>query len=168
MDTYDLIDDLTRAFDTPINLSFGALPEVPINAPVIHTSHLKAPTSTPWDSRLVLDLALGVDSLQDILDRYDLNHEEYNALSTTPAFRRDLAQAIKDIREDGLSFSTKARIQAETYLPILDEMVNSLETPASVRLEAIRSTVAWGRLEPKNSKGDEVKNATQINVNINF
>jgi len=166
MDTYDLINDLTQAFDTQPALSFDIPAEVPFRPP--STSHFKAPTTTPWDSRLVLDLALGVDSLQDILDRYDLNNEEYNALSTTPAFRRDLAQAIKDIREDGLSFSTKARIQAETYLPILDEMVNSLETPASVRLEAIRSTVAWGRLEPKNAKAEDVKNATQINVNINF
>lgn len=132
--------------------------------PAVSTKH---PTNQ-WDPRLVLDLAIGVDGLQEILTRYGLSTDEFDVLSRTPVFRRELALAIKDAHENGLPFAHKARVQAESYLEVLDQLVYSEAVPASTRLEAIRSTVKWGRLEP-DTKGDNAQtNAQQINININF
>lgn len=132
---------------------------------------LSQPTVNPnrWDPRLVLDLAVGIDGLPEILDRYDLTQHEYELLSKTQAFRRELALTIRDVRENGVPFASKARVQAEAYLEVLDRMVHDDSTPSSVRLECIRSTVAWGRLEPtKDDKKGGDQNAQQINVNISF
>jgi len=121
-----------------------------------------------WDPRLILDLALGVEDLNTVLDRYGLAQDDYETLAHSPIFRKELALTIRDVRENGLPFKAKARVQAEAYLEVLDELVYSDGTPASTRLEAIKSTVAWGGLIPKESKEDSQTNATQINVSINF
>ena len=120
-----------------------------------------------YDPRMILDLAIAVDDITVILPRYGLSDAEFNILSETPVFRRELAMAMREARENGLPFANKAKFQAESYLEVLDELVYSAETPASVRLEAIRSTVKWARLEQPT--GAEAQgNAPQINVNINF
>ena len=126
------------------------------------------PPTCQWDPRLVLDLAIAVDDLSIILARYDLSEQEFNLLSDTPVFRRELALAMRDARENGVGFQVKAKIQAESYLSVLDALVYDNNTPASVRLECIRSAVAWGALLPKETKADQTQNATQINVNISF
>lgn len=125
-------------------------------------------TTNPWDPRLILDLALGIDDIPEILSRYNLSEDEFNILSSTAPFRQELAITIREAREHGIKFSQKAKVQAEGYLEVLDSMVYDQATPASVRLEAIRSTVKWGRLEPPKEKTEGDTNAQQINVNINF
>ena len=120
-----------------------------------------------WDPRLILDLAVGVDDLSEILLRYDITIDEYDHISKAESFRRELSLAIRDARENGTPFAVKARVQAESYLEVLDALVYSPNTPASTKLESIRSIVKWGRLEaPKN--GEDSASATQVNVNINF
>jgi len=127
------------------------------------------PESTnPWDPRLILDLAIGVDGLDEILPRYELAEEEFLILSGTKAFRRELAITMRDVRENGIPFTQKAKVQAESYLEIIDDLVYNNATPANTRLEAIRSMVKWGKLEPQKEAKDDALNATQINVNISF
>ncbi len=132
----------------------------------LHLSDPAQPTNS-WDPRLVLDLAVGVDALDEILLRYRMTREEFEFLASTRVFRRELALTIKDVKENGISFARKAAVQAEGYLAEIDGLVYDKTTPASTRLEAIRSTVRWGRLEaPKDSVEDG--NKTQVNVQINF
>lgn len=127
------------------------------------------PNSTnTWDPRLILDLAIGVDGLEDILPRYGLTEDEFNILSEVSSFRRELALAMRDVRENGIPFTQKAKVQAESYLSVLDDLVYNIGTPASVRLEAIRSTVRWARLEPQKETKDDLANASNIQININF
>lgn len=120
-----------------------------------------------WDPRFVLELAIGVDSLEDILDRYGIPPDRYSSLVELPAFRRELAATIRDVRENGATFKAKARVQAESYLEIVDELVYSEEVPAGVRLDAIKSLVKWGGLEPKEEK-DAGLGGQSVNIQINF
>ncbi|MDD3092308.1 MAG: hypothetical protein PHG80_11840 [Methanoregulaceae archaeon] len=130
----------------------------------------QAPTgpTNQWDPRFLLDLAVGVDALPDILDRYGFTEDSFDTLSRSRIFRKELAQTIRDVRENGVSFTQKARIQAESYLEVIDQLVYDFNTPASTRLESIRSMVKWGRLEPKEDKEGAGTNAQQININISF
>jgi len=143
----DLIEELTHP-------AFDGLPR-------------PAPTNK-WDPRFIMDLALGLDELDTILTRYGLTEQEFDTLSKVPAFRRELALTIRDARENGVTFAGKARTQAEGYLEVLDALVYDAGTPASTRLEAIRSTVKWAKLEPKDDKNDGNQNNSQINISINF
>ena len=138
---------------------------VPSQSPSFAVSAL---SPNKWDPRLLLDLVIAVDSLEVILDRYDLSREEYNILSSNIVFRRELAATMRDIRENGASFRAKARIQAESYLPVVDEMVWDIDIAPSTKLDAIKSIVRWGDLEPKDKKEQVQQTAPQINVQILF
>lgn len=131
-------------------------------------AHQPETPTNPWDPRFVLDLALAVDELPDILSRYDISEDEFKMLSDTPLFRRELAVAMREVRENGVSFACKARVQAESYLEVMDELVYDAATPANVRLETIRSAVKWARLEPKEDKAEGAGTGAVVNVQINF
>jgi len=123
----------------------------------------------PWPPQLTLDLALGMESLEDILASHGLSQAHYDRLITVPSFRRELAVAMREMRENGVSFSRKAAAQAESYLFNVDDIVHDMDVPASTRLAAIQSVVKWGRLEPKDEKGDNNgNNGTTVNLQINF
>ena len=124
-------------------------------------------TTYKWDPRLVADLALGLDSTAEILDRYELDHDQYNKLSQNPSFRHELALMIKELNENGTTFHSTARVQAMSYLEVVDEIVNDKATPAATRLSAIKDTVRWGKLEPKEDKSQGDSGNT-INLQINF
>ena len=125
-------------------------------------------STNPWDPRLLLDLALAVDPLEDILTRYSLTSQHYDALMASQTFRRELALMVRDVQENGASFKAKAKVQAESYLPVLDMLIYDETVAASTKLSAIQSVVRWGDLEPKPTKEEQTTNATQINVNISF
>jgi hypothetical protein len=135
--------------------------------PQSYNAPLPSRRTAPWDPRLIFDLAVGVDALPEILARYEMTDPDFYRLSELPLFRRELALAIREVRAEGVSFAAKAKVQAEEYLVVLDGMVHDRETPASTRLEAIKSAVKWGRLEPKEDKVDTT-NATQVVVNISL
>jgi hypothetical protein len=169
--------DTSAAADI-LDFQIGDMPDFCFDPPALDTSNQRLPAprskigqqpaaTNAWDPRLILDLALRVDSLDDILARYSLTRQEYDKLSDVPAFRRDLAVTIRDVRENGATFRQKAKIQAESYLDVLDELVYADDTSANVRLDAIKFAVRCADLEPKETKA-EAQNATQVNVNINL
>ena len=47
-------------------------PSYPPSQPAPSSPSFRSPTRSPWDPRLLMDLALMVDSEEDILARYDL------------------------------------------------------------------------------------------------
>jgi len=161
------------------DLEFDSLPEAAEHLPISVPEKFRkgnpqwspaeqAPNVNPWDPRLILDLALAIEDTTPILERYSLSEDDYSSLMRTPSFRRDLALTMREVRENGLSFKHKARVQAESYLEVLDQLVYSPATPASTRLDGIKQAVTWGDLSPKEGKEGDVQNAQQINISINF
>jgi len=122
---------------------------------------------SPWHARLPFDIALG-DDQQVLCDRYNLTPLELEALYYVPAFRREVAGHSKSIREEGVTFRQKAKVQAEMYLEVLDDIVNNVDVSPATRLDAIKSVVKWGDLEPKESKAAGSANMPQFNIQINL
>lgn len=121
---------------------------------------------SPWHPRLAFDVALGEDR-EVLYDRYNLSPNELDSLYLTAAFRREVAEHGRSIREEGVTFRQKAKVQAEMYLEVLDDIVNDVEVSAATRLDAIKSVVKWGDLEPKVDKtaGNVMP---QFNIQINL
>lgn len=159
-DLFGVDEDLTN----PVSSS---LPEIVMPQFLSEARAASRPTPNPWDPRLVMDLAAGVDSLEDILPRYGLTREDYEALAGVPAFRRDLSTTLREFREKGITFGIKAKIQAEAYLVEIDEMIGDKSVPAATRLDAIKSVVKWGGLEPKETKTEQTSGVT-VNLMINY
>lgn len=120
-----------------------------------------------WDPRLILDLAIGIDDLEVVLRNYNLSEKEFEALTALPAFKRELADTMRDVRDKGVTFTAKARVQAESYLETLDDLIYNVATPAGVKLDAIKSVVKWGALEPQENK-DSAGVGQSVNIQINF
>jgi len=125
-------------------------------------------SANQWDPRLILDLALGIEDTRQVLERYGLTDNDYIVLCGSRVFRQELAVTIRDVHENGLPFRAKARVQAEAYLEVINDLVYNETTPATTKLEAIRSTVRWANLEPKEDKSESGNTQAQINVSINF
>jgi hypothetical protein len=123
----------------------------------------------PWPPQFTFDLALGLEDLDVLLDRYALTPLEYEVMQMSSGFRRELSDHMREIKENGVSFKHKARVQAEAYLEEVHVIVTDSDVSASTRLDAIKSVVRWAGLEPKEdtSAKDNATNAFQININLN-
>jgi uncharacterized protein YutE (UPF0331/DUF86 family) len=125
---------------------------------------------TLWPPLLPLDIAIGIDDTQTILDRHGIDDETWETLQNLPAFRQELVRVTKEVRETGVSFKRKAAYQAETYLEDLDHLMTNLDTPPTVKLDIFKTLAKLGELEPKDSKEGQGGNsgptfALQININ---
>lgn len=159
-------DGLLPAQEGGLSDQLGVLS--PLEGGCVLPPQLSSISPNKWDPRLLLDLVIAVDTLEEILDRYSMTRDEYDQLSTNIVFRRELATTMRDIRENGASFRAKARIQAESYLPVVDDMIWDRDIAPGTRLDAVKSIVRWGDLEPKEKREQVQQVQPQINVQILF
>lgn len=159
MATYDDIDQFLSGIEFD---DASALP--PSLIPTLVPARIDSPA--PWNARLPFDVALG-DTEDAICDRYNITPHELEHFFLIPAFRREVADHQRHIREEGVTFRQKAKVQAEMYLEVLDTIVNDPEISPATRLDAIKSVVKWGDLEPKVDKAAQ-SGLPQFNIQINL
>lgn len=124
--------------------------------------------SAPWPAELVFDLALGMDDLLALQERYNLSSAQWDALVSHPNFVRAVADKTREITDSGVGFRAKAKLQAEMYLLEVDRIATGQSIDPKVRLEAIKSVVQWADLLPEKASGAPVTNVPQVNVQINL
>ena len=105
-------------------------------------------TLHPWPARLPFDVAMG-DSPESLCDRYGLQPEALDIFFLNAAFRREVAAHGQQIRDEGITFKAKARLQAEMYLEELHDIVVDKTIAPATRLDAIKSVTKWAGYEPK-------------------
>lgn len=111
-------------------------------------SLIPSPYIGPWHPKLAFDVALG-ESNDILCAKYNLSLAALEALYLNPTFRREVSDQQMVIREEGITFKAKAKLQAEMYLENLHDIVVSEATAPSVKLDAIKSMVKWAGYEPK-------------------
>lgn len=121
-----------------------------------------------WPQALVIDVALGLDSLPEILTRYAMSDEQWEALSDNPAFKIDLSRARKEIAESGLGFKRKAATQAEMYLEEMDKIMYDPEASHSVKKDIFVQMARLGELEPKKDVDANNPGGMAFNIQINL
>ena len=121
---------------------------------------LKSNTA-PWPSRLSFDLAMG-DSAEAVMERYAIGPSQMQYLFLNPAFQLELQNHKERILAEGISFKTKAKLQAEDYLTDIDELIHDPETSPAVRLDAIKSVVTWAGYGEKKSDSVGGGSATRM------
>ncbi len=121
----------------------------------------------PWPPQLIMDLALAIDDQDTILQRHELSEANLAHLYNQPAFRRDVAVLTRELHESGVTFSSRAAVQAEAYLQTMDDIIMNPDTPASTRVDIFKTLTKYGKLEPIPDKVDD-SNGTKINVQINL
>jgi hypothetical protein len=129
-------------------------------------SFLVPKTPAPWPNRLSFDVAMGTYDEKQLCDAYEITIEDFDRLRCYPPFRREVVEHKQNIKETGVTFKTKAKMQAEEYLDNLDALILGIDTPPSVKLAAIQSVVKWAGLEPKPETVTQQGGGPSVTINI--
>lgn len=126
---------------------------------------------TKWNDRLAFDVALTLENsgetLQGVMERYDLTADDILALRADPVFLKKVDEYRGEIRNKGLTFKLKARAQAEELLTTSWLLIHDPAVSPAVKADLIKSTVKWAGLEPKNDPGAETPN-NNVKITINL
>jgi hypothetical protein len=126
---------------------------------------------TEWNNKIALDLALvlesGLGTVEELLESNRLKKEDLEEFSADKNFLRTVDEYRGDVREKGLAFKLKARVQAEELLRTSYIMTQDPDVPASVKADLIKSTVKWAGYDaPAPVQG--VNTTGGVSVTINF
>lgn len=100
------------------------------------------------------EIASGLSTARDILEKYDISQEQWDKLKHSPVFRKMLAEAVAEWSGDlnaGKRITKKAEIMLEDSLPVLYEIAHDDQKPSQQRLESIKQ---MGVFAGKTGKGD--------------
>ena len=127
------------------------------------------PADLVWPPTLPVELALRVATPPEIQKEYGYSDEEWAMLRENPVFLKDLADACKMVREEGMSFKLKARLQADELLKTSWRLIHGApdEVPSSVKADLIKATMRWAGYEEKPGAG-AASNMTALNIQINL
>lgn len=102
--------------------------------------------------RLACELALRMESPEDVFQRYGYNPESAAALMESPAFTQLLERIGVEIRENGLSFRMKAKAISEELLPHAYDLATDPLCSAAVRADLIKWAAKVAGNEPAPAK----------------
>lgn len=105
-------------------------------------------------------------SVRQICDAYEVGREQLATLVAHPVFVKAYQEAIEMLKVDGMTFKTKARMQADDYLGTAFAMVKNPNISDSVRADLIKSTVRWAGLDAKAVDVAGGNNAFNIQINL--
>lgn len=125
------------------------------------------PAAIGWPPTLPIEIALKTAPMAEIRDAYGFSAEEWMALKDNPEFLADLAAAVAMVKEEGMSFKLKARLQAEELLKTSWRLIHAPidEVPSSVKADLIKATARWAGYDAKDNGGGQ---ANSLNIQINL
>ena len=126
------------------------------------------PAELGYPPTLPIEIALRTAPLQDIKEAYGYSDEDWMNLKDDPVFLRDLKEAVEMVKEEGMSFKLKARLQADELLKTSWKLIHGAkeDVPASVKADLIKSTMRWAGYEQKTA--DALQGGTALNIQINL
>lgn len=113
-----------------------------------------------------LAAAVGVQSFDDILKMYDIPEEAADDLTAHPVFQQRLLLAKDAVETDGTAFFARCRLLAGQTMPNMVDLIQDASTPATVQLEAWRTLVKYGRLEPQPKEQAAGASGPQLTLTI--
>ena len=149
----DVEDD---AFGLPVPIS--QIPHNPISAN----------DDLGFSPLLPVELALKTAPIETIYRAYGLSDEEFELLMASPAFIAAYKEAQSLVKEEGMAFKLKAKMQAEEMLKVSWSMVHDKETPPSVRADLLKWTSRVAGFEPKNVEQGSGLAQQSLNIQINL
>lgn len=126
---------------------------------------------TQWTDQLALEVALSLeksgDPFDEIMERNGLSSDDMLRLNQDPLFLKRIEHFRKEIRENGLSFKLKAKMQAEELLKTSWQIIHDPATSPTVKADLIKSTVKWAGYEPKNDTAVQTS-TSGVSITINL
>lgn len=126
------------------------------------------PSELGYPPTLPVEIALQTAPMEDIREAYGFNPGQWRRLQDTEQFKNDVATARSMLKEDGMSFKAKARLQAEELLKTSWGLIHDKSgmVPPSVKADLLKFTIRAAGLEA--SPKDQLANITPLQININM
>lgn len=124
------------------------------------------PSTCFFPPLLPVELAMKSDTAANICKYYEISKEQFAALIQHPVFIKAYQEAVEMLKVDGMTFKTKARLQAEDYLGTAFAMVKNPNISDAVRARLIECTVRWAGLDAKAVDVAGGGNAFNIQINL--
>jgi hypothetical protein len=117
-----------------------------------------------------MDMALLLEKsgepIDEILARHEVSVDDMTRFNKDPLFVKKVGQLRADVRERGMTFRLKARMQAEELLLTSWKLIHDFNTSAAVKADLIKSTVRWAGLEVKDAIGGDTASGVSITINL--
>jgi hypothetical protein len=127
------------------------------------------PAALSWPPTLPIELALKMSTPTELKAHYEFTDDEWDNLRANPVFLAELAAACELVKQDGMSFRLKARMQAEELLNTGWRMIHAphSEVPAAVKERLMAGVYRMAGFDSKEgvAPGGNAGLAIQINFN---
>jgi hypothetical protein len=132
------------------------------------------PAHLGFPPQLPIEIALREEPVKDICEAYGIDRAKWSEIRTNPMFVNALSAAAEMLQREGMTFRTKARLQAEELLKTSWLLIHSSndQVPPAVKADLIKHTIKFAGLDAsidqKNAGGGGggFGNALQININL--
>ena len=121
-----------------------------------------------WPAQFPMALALEVEDLPALLDRFQITPERFELLKPLPAFRKAVAEAQRDVREQGHTFKLKCKTIAEDFLDTLYLELQNDKVGLSTKVDVFKYLTRMGGLEPQAASASVQSNAPVVQIMINL
>jgi hypothetical protein len=105
-------------------------------------------------------------TVQQICEAHQVTRQQLGTLVVHPVFVKAYQEAIEMLKVEGMSFKTKAKMQAEDYLGTAFAMVKNPNVTDAVRADLIKNTVRWAGLDAKAVDVGAGGNNFSIQINL--
>lgn len=131
------------------------------------TQRQRDPSQIAWASTLPIELALKTATPQELKAHYGYDDDEWAALRDNPVFITELTAACDLVKQEGMTFRLKARLQAEALLETSWRLIHApgSEVPANVKSDLIKTTF---RVAGFDSREGVAGVGNMLNIQINL
>jgi len=152
--------DLNDAYDFPTRmLAEPARTVTPINP--------TDPARLGYPATLPIEIAMRTSSTRAVCEAYNITEDEWNLIRSDPTFLADLQRAVDMLKEEGMSFRMKAKLQSEELLKTSWRMIHNPNTPPNVAADLIKSTARWAQYDVPPSQ-QQAAPGSGFSIAINF
>lgn len=125
------------------------------------------PATLGYPETLPLELAMRTSSTRAVCEAYGISEEEWDLIRFDPTFLDALQRAVELLKEEGMSFKVRARLQASELLKTSWRTIHDPNTPPNVRADLIKATVRWAGYDVPPSQ-QQVAPGSGFSIAINF
>lgn len=125
------------------------------------------PARLGYPVTLPIEIAMRTSSTRAVCEEYGITEEEWDLIRFDPTFLGDLQRAADMLKEEGMSFKMKAKLQAEELLKSSWRLIHDALTPPAVRADLIKATMKWAQYDVPPSAGN-VAPGSGFSISINF
>lgn len=126
------------------------------------------PARLGYPDTLAVEIAMRTSSTRAVCEAYGISEAEWDLIRFDPTFLDDLQRAVDMLKEEGMSFKVRARLQASELLKTSWRMIHDPLAPHAVRADLIKFTVKAAGLDQSAAAAPVGGVGSGFSININF